>query len=54
MPPQRANLVLSTDVPDIKFDVLVCDVFDVESDCGNGGHILVELQFVQNRCSFRQ
>lgn len=54
MPPQRANLVLPTDIPDIEFDVLVCDVLDVEPDCRNSSHVLVELQFVQDRYSFRQ
>jgi hypothetical protein len=31
MPPQRSNLVLSTDVPHSELDVLVLDGFDIET-----------------------
>lgn len=48
MPPQRTNLVLTTDIPDIEFHVLVGDALDVESDGGDGGDVLVEFQFIQN------
>lgn len=49
MSPERSDLVLTTDIPNIEFDVLISDTLDVESDGGNGGHVLVaELQFVQN------
>lgn len=46
--PQRANLILTTDIPDIEFDVLVGDALDVEPDSGNSGDVLVKLQFIQN------
>lgn len=49
--PQRTNLVLTTDVPDVKFDVLVGHALDVEPDGGDGGDILVELQLVQDSCA---
>lgn len=32
VPPEWSNLILSSDVPDIELDVLVCDSFDIESD----------------------
>jgi hypothetical protein len=48
MPPQWTNLILTTDIPDIEFDVLVGHTLDVESDGGDGGHVLVEFQFIQN------
>lgn len=48
MPPQWTNLILTTDIPDIEFDVLVGHALDVESDGGDGGHVLVEFQFIQN------
>lgn len=50
MSPKRSNLVLSTHIPDIKFDVLVGDCFDVETDGRNGGDVLVELQLVKDCC----
>jgi len=48
MPPERTDLVLSTDVPDVELGVLVGDCLNVEADCRNGGDILVELQLVKN------
>ena len=39
--PERADLVLAADVPDIELDVLVGDGFDVEADGGDGGDVLV-------------
>lgn len=48
MPPQWTNLILTTDIPDIEFDVLVGYALDVESDGGDGCHVLVEFQFIQN------
>jgi hypothetical protein len=50
MPPQWTNLILTTDIPDIEFDVLVGHALDVESDGGDGGNVLVEFQFIQNGC----
>ena len=34
MPPQRPNLVLASNVPNIEPNVLVCDGLDIETDCG--------------------
>ena len=48
MPPQRPDLVLPSHIPDIKFDILVCDGFDIETDRGNGGHGLVQLELVKD------
>lgn len=50
VPPQRADLVLATDIPHIEFHVLVGDALDVKADGGNSGDILVaQFQFVENR-----
>lgn len=49
MSPQRSNLVLSTDVPHVELDVLVCYRLNVEADCGNGGDSLVEAKLVKDR-----
>jgi len=48
MPPERTDLVLSTDVPDVKFGVLVGHGLDIEADCGDCGDIVVELELVKN------
>lgn len=48
MPPQRTNLVLTTDIPDVKLDILVGDSLDVEADGRNGGDVLAELELVEN------
>ena len=49
MTPQRTDLVLTADVPDSKADVLVLHRLHVESDGGNSGHDLAQLQLVKNR-----
>lgn len=47
--PERANLVLTTDIPHVELDVLIGHALDVESDSGDRGDILVaEFQFVKN------
>jgi hypothetical protein len=46
--PQRTDLVLATDVPDVEFGVLVCDGLDVEADGRDSGYVLVELKLVKN------
>lgn len=51
MPPQRADLVLSTDVPDVEPGLFVHDRLDVEADGGNGGDVLVKLELVENGCA---
>jgi hypothetical protein len=46
--PQRTDLVLTSDVPHCKVDVLVLDCFDVETDRWDGGDDFTELQLVQD------
>jgi hypothetical protein len=46
MSPQRSNLVLTTDIPDVELCILVRDGFDVEADCGDGSDVLFELEVV--------
>lgn len=47
--PERPDLVLATDIPDIELDVLIGDTLDVEANGGDGGHVLVaEFQFIKN------
>ena len=46
--PERADLILAADVPDVELDVLVGDGFDVEADGGDGGDVLVEFKFVED------
>lgn len=52
MPPQRPDLVLSADIPDVEARVLVGDGLDVESDGGDGvdfaGGAGGELEGVEN------
>merc|ERR1719313_1952482 len=49
MAPQRADLILATDVPDSEADVLVLNSLDVEPDGRDRCHDLTKLQLVQNR-----
>jgi len=46
--PERADLVLASDVPDCKGDVLVLDGLDIEADGGDGGDDLAELELVED------
>lgn len=48
MSPQRADLVLTSDVPDIEFGVFVRNGFYVEADSGDSRDVLVELELIQN------
>ena len=48
VPPQRPDLVLAADVPDVEFHVLVGDGLDVEADGRDGGDVLPELELVQD------
>ena len=50
VPPQRTDLVLTTDVPHIELGVLVCDGLDVEANGGDGCDVLVELELVKDGC----
>ena len=47
MSPQRPNLVLPTHIPHIELNILVGHRLNVEADCGDGGDVLVELEFVK-------
>jgi hypothetical protein len=44
--PERADLVLATNVPHRKVDVLVFHSFHIESNRRNSGHNFTELQLV--------
>lgn len=48
VPPEGTNLVLASDIPDVELDVLVGNSLDVETDGGDGGHRLVELELVED------
>jgi len=48
MPPQRSDLVLTTDIPHCELNVLVLDGLDVEADCGDGGDNFTKLELVQD------
>lgn len=50
MSPQRSNLVLTTNVPYVKLDVLVRDSLDVEADGWNSSDVLAQLELVQDSC----
>jgi hypothetical protein len=50
--PQRTDLVLTTYVPHVEFDILVRHGLDVEADSRNRGHVLVEFEFVKDCCSW--
>ena len=49
MPPERSDLVLSANVPDVELDVLEVDRLDVESDGGDGCDLLLDLEAVEDR-----
>jgi hypothetical protein len=49
--PQRADLVLAADVPDVELGVLVGDGLDVEADRGDGSDVLVEFELVEDGCT---
>lgn len=48
MTPQRPDLVLAADVPNVKLGVLVRDRLDVEADGGDGSDVRVELELVED------
>lgn len=49
MSPQGSYLVLSANIPYIEFDIFICDGLNVEANCRDGGHVLVQLELVKNR-----
>lgn len=48
MSPQRSNLILSSNIPNIELNVLVCNSLDVKSDGWDGGDVLVQAQSVED------
>lgn len=50
MSPQRSYLILSSYIPDVELDILVCDCLDVEANGGDCGDVRVELELVQDCC----
>jgi hypothetical protein len=48
MSPQRANFILSSDIPHSEANVLVLHSLDVETNGGDGGHDLSQFQFVKD------
>nr|POF11644.1 hypothetical protein CFP56_44482 [Quercus suber] len=50
MSPQRPDLVLSADVPDVEFGIFVRDALDVEADGRDGRHVGIEFELVQDCC----
>ena len=53
MSPQRSDLILTTDIPDVELDVLVDDRLDVEAHRRNGGDVVIELQLIHDRYAHR-
>jgi hypothetical protein len=51
MSPQRADLVLTSNVPYIELDILVRHSLHIEAYCRDGGDVLVELKFVEDSCA---
>jgi hypothetical protein len=49
MPPQRPNLILPAHIPHIKLNILIRDRLNIEPHGRNGCHVLIELQFVEDR-----
>ena len=54
MSPERSDLVLATNVPHGKLDVLIFDSLDVESDCRDSCDDFTKFQLVQDGSLFRQ
>lgn len=46
MSPERSDLVLASDIPNIELGVLVGDSLDVEAHRWYRGHVLIELELV--------
>jgi len=46
--PERADLVLPSDIPHGEGDVLVLDSLDIEADGRDGGYDFTELELVQD------
>lgn len=50
MSPQRPDLILSTDIPDVEFGVLVRYGLYVETDSRYRLDVVVEFELVEDRC----
>jgi len=49
MSPQRTDLVLTSNIPHIKFNILVSNRLDIEAHCGDGVDALAQLELVEDR-----
>lgn len=49
MSPQRPDLVLSSDIPHIEFDILKGDSLNIETHGWDRGDVRIELELVQDR-----
>lgn len=45
--PERPNLVLTTNIPNVELDILVCYRFHIKTDCRNRCNILIKLELVE-------
>jgi len=48
--PERTDLVLASDIPHVELDLLVGHCLNVETDSGDGGHVLAQFELVENGC----
>lgn len=48
VPPQWTDLILTTNIPDVEFDILVRDSLDVEADGGDSSDVLAQLELVED------
>ena len=51
VPPERSDLVLTTDIPHIELHILVRHRLDVEADRWDRSNILSQFELVENRCT---
>lgn len=49
MPPQRPDLILTTNIPNIKLGILVRDRLDIKSNRRDRSDVLLELKVIQDR-----
>lgn len=51
MSPERPNLVLTTHIPDIEFDILISDRFDIEAHSRYRRYGLIEFELIEYSCT---
>ena len=49
VPPKRPYLILTTHIPDVELNILVCNGLDVEADSWDGRDVLVQFELVEDR-----